>query len=182
MTEQPLLGRDAEHPCRRTGADDDRSRTELPFANPHAERRGRKIDAIDVGGDELGAEPLGLLAELHHELGAEDAVGEAGKVLDVGGEHELAAGADALDHDRAEIGATGVDRGGEPGGPRSDDHRLMHFRHGDVQTCASLSCGLGFRRVQRNAPGDHEDSAQHEVGEPDVAGEHHERGTRPAPA
>ena len=43
-------------------------------------------------GDELGAEALGLLAELHHQLGAHDPVGEAGEVLDVGGEHQLAAG------------------------------------------------------------------------------------------
>ena len=60
-----------------------------------------EVDPVGVGGDELGAEALGLLPELHHQLGAEDAVGEAGEVLDVGGEHELAAGADALDHDRA---------------------------------------------------------------------------------
>ena len=72
----------------------------LGVADPDAERRSREIDPVDVGGDELGAEALGLLAELHHELGAEDAVGEAGEVLDVGGEHELAAGADALDHER----------------------------------------------------------------------------------
>ena len=52
-----------------------------------------EVDLVDVGGHELGAEPLRLLAELRHELGAEDAVGEARVVLDVGGEHQLAAGA-----------------------------------------------------------------------------------------
>ena len=73
----------------------------------------REVDLVDVGGDELGAEALGLLAELRHELGAEDPVGEAGVVLDVGGEHQLAAGADALDDERVQVGAGGVDRGGE---------------------------------------------------------------------
>ena len=68
-------------------------------------RRSGEVDPVDVGGDELGAEALGLLAELRHELGAEDAVGEAGVVLDVGREHELAAGADAFDDERMQVGA-----------------------------------------------------------------------------
>ena len=33
---------------------------------------GREVDAIDVGGHELGAEADRLLAELRHELGPED--------------------------------------------------------------------------------------------------------------
>ena len=77
-----------------------------------------EVDAVGVGGDELGAEALGLLAELRHELGAHDPVGEAGVVLDVGREHELAAGADALDDERVQVGARGVDRGGQPGRAR----------------------------------------------------------------
>ena len=67
-----------------------------------------EVDPVDVGGDELGAEPLGLLPELHHELGAHDALGEAGVVLDVGGEHQLAAGSLrrlAFDDERREVGA-----------------------------------------------------------------------------
>ena len=49
---------------------------ELALADPDAERCRREVDAVGVGGDELGAEALGLLAELDHELGPEDAVGE----------------------------------------------------------------------------------------------------------
>ena len=93
--------REPEHPRRRAGRDDDRLGAVLGVADPHPERARREVDAVGVGGDELGAEALGLLAELHHELGAHDPVGEAGVVLDVGGEHQLPAGADALDDDRA---------------------------------------------------------------------------------
>ena len=67
------------------------------------ERRGREVDRVDVGGHELGAEPLGLLAELRHEVGAEDPVGEAGVVLDVGREHELPAGLQTLDDERLQV-------------------------------------------------------------------------------
>ena len=97
-------------------------------ADPDAERRRREVDAVGVGGDELGAEALGLLAELHHQLGAEDAVGEAGVVLDVGGEHELPAGADALDDDRVQVRAGGVDGRGQSGGAGADDDDARGLR------------------------------------------------------
>ena len=66
-----------------------------PFlvAGPDAERAAREVDARDVHRQDLRAEPLGLLLHLLHQLGAEDAVGEAGVVLDVGREHQLPAGA-----------------------------------------------------------------------------------------
>ena len=48
-------------------------------ADPDALRVRREVDAIDVGGHELGAEAHGLLAELRHELGPEDPVGKPGK-------------------------------------------------------------------------------------------------------
>ena len=47
-----------------------------------------------VVGDQLGAEPLGLLAQTVHEVGAHDAVGEAGEVLHLCGVHQRAAGGD----------------------------------------------------------------------------------------
>ena len=103
----------------------------------------REVDAIDVGGDELGAEAHGLLAELRHELGPEDPVGETREVLDVGGEHELAAGADALDHERVQVGARGVDRGGEAGRARSDDDDFPRVHW------ASSACAPGSVEVRR---------------------------------
>ena len=72
---------------------------------------------------------LGLLAELQHQLGAKDPVGETGEVLDVGGEHELPAGADALDHDRVQVRPGGVDGRREPGRAGSDDDDVADFSH-----------------------------------------------------
>ncbi len=117
----------------------------------HAERRRREVDAVDVGGDELGAEPLGLLAELRHEIGTEDAVRETRVVLDVGGEHELAAGLQALDDERLQVRARRVDGGGEAGrsGSDDDDFRRAH-------ACVSRSWpgpeGQGLRLLQQNTP------------------------------
>jgi hypothetical protein len=69
-----------------------------------------EVDRGDVVGDELGAEPLSLGTELVHQLGAHDAVGVAGEVLHVGRGHQGPAGRDrALEHERLEVGASGVD-------------------------------------------------------------------------
>jgi hypothetical protein len=61
----------------------------------------RQVELDDVVVDDLGAELLGLLLHLRHEVGTHDALGEAGEVLDLGGVHELAAGLDrARDEER----------------------------------------------------------------------------------
>jgi hypothetical protein len=41
-------------------------------------RVGGEVHLGDVVGDELGAEALGLLAQVVHELGSHDAVGKPG--------------------------------------------------------------------------------------------------------
>jgi hypothetical protein len=53
-----------------------------------------ELELHDVVVDDLGAELLGLLLHLRHEVGTHDALGEAGEVLHLGGVHELAAGLD----------------------------------------------------------------------------------------
>ena len=80
----------------------------------------------------LGADMLGLLLHLLHQPGALDDVGKARIVLDVGGDGELAAGLDALDQDRLEHGARGIDRGGVAGRAGADDHDfgVGSFGHG----------------------------------------------------
>ena len=55
------------------------ARTELAIVDPHAERCRREIDAIDVGGDELGAEPLGLPRNLIMSSGPRMPSGKPGK-------------------------------------------------------------------------------------------------------
>ena len=128
-------------------------------ADPDPLRVRGEVDAIGVGGHELGAEAHGLLAELRHELGTEDSVDETGVVLDVGGEHELTAGADPLDHERVQVGAGGVDRRGESGGPGSDDDDFPRV-HGSssapgrrrrVHVGQGL-LGRGLRLIQQNHP------------------------------
>ncbi len=51
-----------------------------------------QLDRLHRSRGELRAEALRLLAHLLHQLGTQDALGEARVVVDVGGEHELAAG------------------------------------------------------------------------------------------
>ena len=77
-----------------------------------------ELDAGGVVGDEAGAEALGLGAELLHHLRAHDPLGEARVVLDVGRVLKLPAPLEALDHERLEVGAGGVERGGVAGAGR----------------------------------------------------------------
>ena len=78
----------------------------------------------------LRADMLGLLLHLLHQPGPLDDVGEAGVILDIGGDGELAAGLDALDNDRREAGAGGVDGGGQPGGAGAEDDHAGGVRCG----------------------------------------------------
>jgi hypothetical protein len=71
--------------------------------------------------DELGADMLGLGLHLVHQPGALDDVGEAGIVLDIGGDGQLAARLDAGDQHGLQQRAGGIDGGGVAGGARSND-------------------------------------------------------------
>ena len=66
---------------------------------------------------------LGLGLHLLHQPRALDDVAEAGIILDVGGDGQLAAGLDALDDDRRHAGARGVDGGGEAGRAGAEDQQ-----------------------------------------------------------
>ena len=67
----------------------------------------------------------------NHQLRARDAVGEAREVLDVRGVHELPAGGEALDHERAQVGPGGVDGRGVAGAGAADDDDVTDVVHGD---------------------------------------------------
>jgi hypothetical protein len=84
-----------------------------------------ELDARDLVGDVAGAEALGLLAEARHQLGAHDPVREAGVVLHVGGLLEQAAPQESLDHQRAQVGAGGVERGRVSGWAAPDDDDVL---------------------------------------------------------
>ena len=94
-----------------------------------------QLDAGHVVGEELGAEPLGLLAHVVHQLGAHDAVREAGEVLHLGGGHQRAAGLHALDDQRLQVGAGGVDRRGVAGRPGADDDQVADLVHCRLPSC-----------------------------------------------
>ena len=89
-----------------------------------AERPLPEFKLGDEIGDDLGADMGGLLLHLLHQPRALDHVGKARIVLHVGGDGELAAGLDALDQNRFEHRARGVDRGGVAGRAGTDDDDL----------------------------------------------------------
>ena len=65
--------------------------TSLDAATSSVNGRFEQVDLLDVAHQELGAEALRLRAEALHQVGAEDALGEPGIVLDVGGVDQLPA-------------------------------------------------------------------------------------------
>ena len=87
-------------------------------------RPARQIERVDLVEDDAGPDMLGLLLHLLHQPGTLDDVGEAGIVLDIGGDRQLAAGLHPGDQQRLQIGARGVDRRGVAGRPGADDQDL----------------------------------------------------------
>src|SRR4051794_40634107 len=84
----------------------------------------RQLELYDLIGNEPRAHMLGLLLHLLHQPGALDHLGEAGVILDVGRDGELAAGLHAADHDRLQHRARRIDRRGATGWTRADDDQL----------------------------------------------------------
>ena len=84
-----------------------------------------ELDPVDVVGDEAGPEALGLGAELGHHLRPHDPLGVAGVVLDVGRVLQLAAPLEALEDERLEVGARGVERRRVAGRPPADDDYVL---------------------------------------------------------
>jgi hypothetical protein len=120
---EPLLVLDAELTVGGPGREDHRA-----GAHGHAAAGDDGLDRagqVELGGvvpQHLGAEALGLLAHGLHEVGAHDAGGEPGEVLDLGGVHQRTAGGHGTGHHEGlETGARGVDRRGVPGRSGSDD-------------------------------------------------------------
>ena len=77
--------------------------------------------AVDIFALDARADMLGLGAHLLHQPRPLDRLGEAGIVLDVGRDHQLAARLEAGEQERLQHGARGVDRRRVAGRPRADD-------------------------------------------------------------
>ena len=121
---QALLGLQPKPAGGRARGDDDRPRLVLLVLDPDSERLLAEVDLRDVVGDELGAEPLRLAAEVGHHRGAHDAVGVAGIILDVARDHQLPAPLEPLDHERVQVRACRVEGCGIAGGTAADDDQL----------------------------------------------------------
>ncbi len=76
------------------------------------------------------AEAGGLLLHVLDQFGTLDALGPAGKILDQRGDGELAAGLVALENQRVEAGAGGVDGGGESGAAGAKNNGVANIGHG----------------------------------------------------
>src|SRR5205809_4310600 len=129
-----LLGGEAEELGRGAGGDDERLGALLPAVHGEPEGARREVGGGHVAVEVARPEARRLLLEDLHHLGAEDAVGETGIVLDVGRNGELAARLRALDDRGAQVGARGVERGGQAGGAGAEDQHAMCVRigHGEA--------------------------------------------------
>ena len=128
---QRALGLEPELPGGRAGGDDHALGGVLVLADPDPQRVLGEVDLRHVVGQELRAEALGLAPEVLHHRRAHDPVGIARIVLDVARDHQLAAPGEALDHERLQVGARGVERGRVPGRASADDDEFscvpVHF-------------------------------------------------------
>ena len=89
-------------------------------------RRRPHVEADDVaGGEDLGAELVGLPAGSVGELGAGHAVGETEVVLDARALPRLPSRRPPLDQHRAQALRRGVYGGAKPGRSTADDHDVV---------------------------------------------------------
>ena len=86
-----------------------------------------EVELLHLGGDVLGAEPLGLLLKADHHVGTLDPLGKPGVVLDVGGGGELPSWLIPVQHDRLQTCPSGVDGCRRAGRPRTDDDDFLVF-------------------------------------------------------
>ena len=113
---------------------DDEWRGAVARLREHAVASGEPIALSiyphDIVVDELGAEPLRLSAHDVHQLRSEDRLGEAGIVLDLGRQGQLAAGLAPRHDQRRQVGPSRVDGRGQARGARPDDDHVPQIAHG----------------------------------------------------
>jgi hypothetical protein len=139
VAEEALLVGAPQHEGAGAGGDDERvgqdtGLVRLGVADPELEWPRGQVDPADLGRAQLGLEAQRLGPHHPHELGAHDPVDEAGEVLHVGRQHQLAAGLVAggggltLDHEGLELGPRRVQGGGETRRPAPDHDDLAALR------------------------------------------------------
>ncbi|MNZ74204.1 hypothetical protein D3C78_926480 [compost metagenome] len=108
-----------------------------------------QLGGVDVVVDDLGGEAFGVLAHAFHERGAGQAFDVAGPVVDFGGGGQLAAGLQAGDQQRVEVGAGGIDGGSIAGGAgtQDDQSRMFGVAHKTpISLCGERECMLQLSR------------------------------------
>ena len=119
--------RESEIACRGTGADDDGFGLVDLFSDFECEGAVVfTVDGFDVAEFNTGSKTFGLLLHVDHELGACDALREAGEVFYFGSGCELASWLGAGQDERVEIGTCCVDGGGITGRASSNDDDVFH--------------------------------------------------------
>ena len=125
VAQQLLLTGDTEVARGGTGDEDDGLRVELLVLGEDLLDLTVELDAHDVLHTQVGAEALGLVAHVLHEVRAHDARREPREVLHLGGLHEQTAEVHALEDEGLEFGAGRVDGGGVAGGAGADDDDVV---------------------------------------------------------
>ena len=85
-----------------------------------------RLEFLECSELEPRAEFFGLCLHAHDEVGAVDALGEAGEIFHCGGGGELSAGLFALQHEGRERSAPGINGRGESGAAGADDDNFFH--------------------------------------------------------
>jgi hypothetical protein len=152
VPQEPLLRFDSEEPRRGAGGDDQRPGEEVMLVvDGEAERPLRQVGRGGRASQVLGAESRRLLADVLDQLRAHDAGGEAGEVLHLGRQTELTAGLVAVDQERPQVGARGVDRGRQTGAAGAEDDDIS----GMLARAGGRRRGSGRRRTGRGFMGSH---------------------------
>lgn len=132
MTDEGLLRGQVEPASTGTARDDQGSGVDDFLAGVEDDGGFGEIDRREMGHTEFGTEAGGLLLHVFDEFWSLDAFGPAGEVLDEGGDGELAAGLVAFEDEGFEIGAGGVDGGGESGAAGTEDDSVASYDFGHI--------------------------------------------------
>ena len=123
---QRPFGIESQQPRRRSRRENQRARLAGAAARGDPEGRCLQVERRDVALHDLGSEPLRLRPHLGDQGRPQDAVAESGKVLHVGGQHQLPPGLQPFDEQRLQVGPRGVQGGGQSRRAGPDDDHFPH--------------------------------------------------------
>jgi hypothetical protein len=148
VADEGLFGGKVEPTGAGAGGDDEGTGVDGLVTDVEREGTPGEIDGAEVGHAQLCAEAYGLLLHVLNKIGTLNAFGPAGEVFYQRGDGELAAGLVALKDEGFEVGAGGVDGGGESGAAGAEDNSVArrNFRHMD-------SISVNARRRKRMQTG-----------------------------